>query len=217
MAGVERGRYQALETHEDGEGESVLSDKFAQPSLRARLLQPSYSLYHLIISFAIGGLICTVALYAIFPMCYSTSSKPQAAIMAPPWVGSTEVHPFPAPSPTNAFSSLFPIRVGYAGATPTGAEPAVILTAPSYPVHTGAPQLVAPTSLGGAKTSGKNKFHIFKKWGNLSPWYSNDVAAFGLNSTSQPPETCRVTGLHLLHRHGARYPTAWCSQHSFTG
>jgi hypothetical protein len=33
--------------------------------------------------------------------------------------------------------------------------------------------------------------------------------AFGVHSGPETPHTCRVTGLHLLHRHGARYPTAW--------
>jgi hypothetical protein len=53
--------------------------------------------------------------------------------LAPPYIGSTEVHHFPA----NAYPSLFPTKVGYAGGTPTGVEPAVIATAPSYPIQKG--------------------------------------------------------------------------------
>jgi hypothetical protein len=30
-----------------------------------------------------------------------------------------------------------------------------------------------------------------------------------MDDTAEPPAGCVVTGLHLLHRHGARYPTAW--------
>ncbi|KAJ7850562.1 phytase [Mycena leptocephala] len=30
-----------------------------------------------------------------------------------------------------------------------------------------------------------------------------------VHSGPETPDTCRVTGMHLLHRHGARYPSAW--------
>ena len=52
-------------------------------------------------------------------------------------------------------------------------------------------------------------FNLFRSWGNLSPWYSVPRGAFGIDDTAEPPHGCVVTGLHLLHRHGARYPTAW--------
>ncbi|KXN93292.1 3-phytase B, partial [Leucoagaricus sp. SymC.cos] len=55
----------------------------------------------------------------------------------------------------------------------------------------------------------KRKFNMLEKWGNLSPWYSIGRGGFGLDSGVEAPETCRVTGLHFLHRHGARYPTEW--------
>ncbi|KAJ7894516.1 phosphoglycerate mutase-like protein [Mycena olivaceomarginata] len=77
-------------------------------------------------------------------------------------------HNYPPPTPTNAFPSMFPTDVGYAGKTPTGAEPAVVATAPSYPVHTGAPLLVTPDTF--SRTKGK-KFDLLTKWGNLSPWH----------------------------------------------
>lgn len=130
-------------------------------------------------------------------------------ILAPPYVGSTERHPFPPATPTNAFPSLFPTEVGYPGGTATGAEAALIATAPAYPLHTGAAQLVTPATLKDAKSGKKHGFDLFKKWGNLSPWFSVERGAFGLDSGPEAPETCRITGLHLLHRHGARYPTAW--------
>ncbi|KAI0717807.1 phosphoglycerate mutase-like protein [Cerioporus squamosus] len=118
--------------------------------------------------------------------------------------GSTEVHNYPPASPTNAFPSLFPSNVGYAGPTPTGAEPALVATAPSYPIHTGAPHLLSPEAL---KNDTKGKFDIFRHWGNLSPWFTVDRGVFGVDAGPEPPAGCRITGLHLLHRHGARYPT----------
>ncbi|KAJ7682173.1 phosphoglycerate mutase-like protein [Mycena polygramma] len=176
--------------------------------------KPQFGVNHLLIAFAAGTLACFLAQYAICgSSCFTYYLKDDAPAtqvdaLAAPWAGSTERHNYPPPTPTNAFPSLFPTDVGYAGKTPTGAEAAVIATAPTYPLHTGAAQLVAPDALTRAK--GK-KFDLFKKWGNLSPWYSVDRTAFGLDSGPEPPQTCRVTGLHFLHRHGARYPTAYAS------
>ncbi|KAI0701864.1 phosphoglycerate mutase-like protein [Cytidiella melzeri] len=130
-------------------------------------------------------------------------------VFAPPYAGSSEVHHFPPASPTNYFPSLFPTSVGYAGPTPTGAEPGLIETAPSYPVHTGAPHLVSPFAT--KKKNASKEFDLFQHWGNLSPWFSVKRGAFGLDSSPETPETCEITGLHLLHRHGARYPTQYAS------
>lgn len=127
--------------------------------------------------------------------------------LVPPYVGSSEVHHYPPTSPTNVFPSLFPTSVGHAGPTPTGAEPALVATAPSYPLHTGAAHLVAPSFTKGSEEEGS--FDLFRHWGNLSPWFSVEKDAFGLDSSPGAPDTCRITGLHLLHRHGARYPTGW--------
>ncbi|KIO21315.1 hypothetical protein M407DRAFT_218939 [Tulasnella calospora MUT 4182] len=142
----------------------------------------------------------------------SSSSGANLAAVAP-----TGFH-FPAASPTNGqYTTYFPSNIGYAGTTPTGNEAALVQTAPAYPVHTGAPNLVGPASIGGAHggndasaatSTGKKPFDIFKNWGNLSPWYSVPSSAFGLPDTSaEAPEGCRVVGLHFLHRHGARYPS----------
>ncbi|KAG8690559.1 hypothetical protein FRC11_010746 [Ceratobasidium sp. 423] len=57
-------------------------------------------------------------------------------------------------------------------------------------------------------TNRTDGFNLFKSWGNLSPWYSVSSADFGLPDAGvDAPETCRITGVHVLHRHGARYPT----------
>ncbi|KAM6489807.1 phosphoglycerate mutase-like protein [Amanita muscaria] len=140
-----------------------------------------------------------------------------SANLAPPYVGSSEVHSYPPTSPINANPSLFPTNVGHAGATPTGAEPALIATAPHYPTHTGAAQLVVPESLGRRPHDKHGSFDLFKHWGSLSPWYSVGKGAFGLDSEPGTPEGCRVTGLHFLHRHGARYPSSWSEYGSPAG
>ncbi|KIK52826.1 hypothetical protein GYMLUDRAFT_250818 [Collybiopsis luxurians FD-317 M1] len=233
---VERGQYASYDEQNDSgaEHEALLPspNKLEQSGVESNAVpkksfftQPKFSLLHLSSAFVVGILGCLVAGYTFCgPFCirnnndggsHAVTGMPNA--LANPDAGSTEVHPFPPISPTNAFPSMFPTSVGYAGGTPTGAEPALIATAPEYPIHTGAAQLVKPASLGGAKKGkgkGKGKheeWDLFKYWGNLSPWYSNERGTFGLDSDPGTPDTCRVTGLHFLHRHGARYPTAWSS------
>jgi hypothetical protein len=178
---------------------------------------------HVSIAFVTGIVSCVLAQLAFCgPSCFAPrhpavqvdgASAGMATAFAPPWVGSSTAHPFPPAKPTNAFPSMFPTSVGYAGATPTGAEPALIATAPVYPYQSGqcAKQMVEPQSFpaGHLNPVKSRDFHLFRSWGNLSPWYSNSKGTFGVDSTPEPPETCRITGLHLLHRHGARYPTQW--------
>ncbi|KAF9559236.1 phytase [Agrocybe pediades] len=146
-----------------------------------------------------------------------------AAVLATPYAGSTSVHHYPPAHPTNAYPSLFPSNVGLAGGTPTGGEPGLAATAPAYPMNTGqcSHELVPPARLEDLlegqedeseveATTTKSKFNIFQNWGTLSPWFSIKPGHFGVKSTAAAPETCKITGLHLLHRHGARYPTGWC-------
>lgn len=227
MAGpedVELGQMEYKETYDsaDTEREALLpspvtAEEQSKAQVPIALSKSRFGVRHLVFAFFGGGLACVLAQFALCGTnCFTfrggsghvedISTSPHA--LAPPYVGSTERHNFPPTSPTNAFPSLFPSNIGYAGPTPTGAEPALVITAPSYPVHTGAAQLVSPPSI---VKSGKKKggYNLFKLWGNLSPWYSIDKGRFGVDSGPEAPDTCRITGLHFLHRHGARYPTAW--------
>ncbi|GJE94137.1 histidine-type phosphatase [Phanerochaete sordida] len=184
----------------------------ARPSTVRQCSFASHPKLYTLGAFAAGVLACLAVQYVVCSGRGGDMPPPHrnVEVFAPPYAGSSEVHHFPPTSPTNVFPSLFPTDVGHAGPTPTGAEPALIATAPSYPVHTGAPHLVAPTfTHKGNKTSAK--FDLFKHWGNLSPWFSVERGAFGLDSSPEVPETCRITGLHLVHRHGARYPTQFAS------
>ena len=133
---------------------------------------------------------------------FKRSAIEDLAGRAEPWVGSTEVHSYPPSNPANYDPTLFPSDIGYAGPTPTGAEPALLATAPAYPFSSPAQGLLVIPDEFSSK-----KFELLKKWGNLSPWYSNPIGRFGVETGPGTPEGCTVTGLHLLHRHGARYPT----------
>ena len=230
-----------LDDSQEGETESLLPTSRTQiqslppasPTQSKSCKQYTFGVLHISIAFGLGVFSCLVAQAVIFgPSCFTNKSQSSntgnakqdvVSALASSYAGSTSVHKFPPTNPTNAFPSLFPSDVGYPGGTPTGAEAAVIATAPAYPSHTGqcSHELLVPKLLKG-QTKGqatmtdesvgfkkKPKFNLFRSWGNLSPWFSVGRGRFGVNSTPAPPKTCRITGLHFLHRHGARYPTAW--------
>ncbi|EIW74055.1 phosphoglycerate mutase-like protein [Coniophora puteana RWD-64-598 SS2] len=214
----------------DSEHDALLPTSDSAPGLSQKLgLQstagPRFTLVHLLSAFAGGIAICATAQLSIWGTgCYTSyrsaygNGRTGVDVLAAPEAGSTEVHHFPPPSPTNASPEWFPTDVGYAGGTPTGAEPGLIATAPSYPLHTAAAQLVAPAEYPKSKSKPNDddkdedddeEFNLFRKWGNLSPWYSVPQGTYGIDASPDAPEGCSITGLHLLHRHGARYPTAW--------
>ncbi|KIM23185.1 hypothetical protein M408DRAFT_77931 [Serendipita vermifera MAFF 305830] len=131
-------------------------------------------------------------------------------------IGSTLAHEYPPSSPTNADAGLFPTQVGFAGGTITGAEAFVVATAVAYPTGAGVAGLVDPgVASGGDGTpswidpnggESPSRFSIFQSWSNLSPAYSVPKGAFGVQSTPEVPAGCTLKGVHILHRHGSRYP-----------
>ncbi|KAJ3742522.1 phosphoglycerate mutase-like protein [Lentinula detonsa] len=218
---VERGEYGAYDDEHDDEHkvnggtehEALLSihkniDDNDSQLPRLSFIQPRFTIWHLVVAFVVGIGASLGGQYALSKFVCATTANIANANLANPNAGSTQIHNFPPPSPTNIFPSLFPTNVGYAGGTPTGAEPALVATAPSYPMRTSTPELVKGKAKVGVSDSDSD---LFKLWGNLSPWYSNKRGTFGLDSGAETPEGCTVDGLHLLHRHGARYPTAWAS------
>lgn len=93
----------------------------------------------------------------------------------------------------------FPTDIGYAGPTPTGAEAALVVTAPAFPLYSGVSPLIRPTT-------DREDFDMMRHWGNLSPYRS--VKSHGLKESSQAiPDHCELEEIHWLQRHGARYPT----------
>jgi hypothetical protein len=118
-----------------------------------------------------------------------------------------------------ANSALFPPEsvVGFPGPTPTGQEPAAIQTAKSYPYNDGSSNsypLIKPQPHGSGSES--PDFDISKYWGNLSPWYSVRSSDYGLpDANPLVPAGCDVTQVHLLYRHGARYPTSGAAPQTF--
>ncbi|TFY79221.1 hypothetical protein EWM64_g4791 [Hericium alpestre] len=124
------------------------------------------------------------------------------------FAGATTTFAWPPPNVTATIPDAnFPdaTAIDAFGPTPTGDEPAAIATAPVLaPVND-----VFPLSRPDTADHKGSKFDVLHQWGNLSPMFSVDADTFGLpHSSPLVPEGCGLTQVHLLHRHGARYPTS---------
>ncbi|MBW0526827.1 hypothetical protein O181_066542 [Austropuccinia psidii MF-1] len=102
-------------------------------------------------------------------------------------------------------SSWFPSgpEIGYQGLIKTGVEPFAAVEAIDSPQLESYFPLVSP-----AQTEFNHSFNPIRSWGYLSPFHSLAPNAFGLDGCSaKVPKGCKLKQVHLLHRHGARYPT----------
>ena len=69
--------------------------------------------------------------------------------------------------------------------------------------------MTRPQALFGSTEKASSSFNPLRYWGNLSPWFSVDSAANGLpHASPQIPDGCELTQVHMVQRHGARYPAA---------
>ncbi|KAI0715319.1 phosphoglycerate mutase-like protein [Earliella scabrosa] len=133
------------------------------------------------------------------------------------FAGSTVSAVFPPPNATDtSVNTFFPDAeelTAFAGPTPTGDEAWVVETAPAAPLKEDFYPLVQPAV---AETSMKNNsFNPVRYWGNLSPWWSVG-GDWGLPDASAiVPTGCELTQVHILHRHGARYPTSGSTSSEF--
>ncbi|EGG09376.1 uncharacterized protein MELLADRAFT_77108 [Melampsora larici-populina 98AG31] len=94
-------------------------------------------------------------------------------------------------------------HIGYAGPARAGSEPFAAVTAKVPPQLESYFPLVPPQS------NKSNDFDPIRSWGYLSPFQSLPHDTFGLESaTAKVPPTCELEQVHMLHRHGARYPTS---------
>ncbi|KAI9507913.1 phosphoglycerate mutase-like protein [Russula earlei] len=123
------------------------------------------------------------------------------------FAGSTSTFQFPPPGlDTSVPDPDFPgpSAVGNAGPTPTGDEAFAVETAPAVPVIENESPVVRPDT---SDRKGR-KFDVIRSWGSLSPMFSLDRGTFGLPDASPlVPNGCTLKAVHILHRHGARYPT----------
>ncbi|KAJ7596916.1 histidine phosphatase superfamily [Mycena floridula] len=126
-----------------------------------------------------------------------------SSMSASSFAGSTQTAQYPPPGAPSIF---FPDaqQVGFAGPTPTGDEAAAIVTAPVFAKLDNIFPLVQPKT---ADNKARNSFDILGHLGNLGPVQS--VSSFGLpKSSPNIPKSCQIDAIHVIYRHGARYPTS---------
>jgi hypothetical protein len=134
---------------------------------------------------------------------YHPQHRPHLPIVPPKVAGHPDKPDSSKLGQTDESEDIFPTRIGYQGPISTGTEPFVIATAPasvSYPTFDLPASLPLPIH--------NSSSQVYTKWGNLSPWRTVDSTSLGLDDVSRGiPEGCTLEGVHVLHRHGARYPT----------
>ncbi|KAH9947918.1 histidine phosphatase superfamily [Amylocystis lapponica] len=152
---------------------------------------------------------------AALVLCAIPCALAAPTLTASQFAGASSTALFPPTGATyGTYETYFPDaeEVGFPGPTPTGDEAEAIATAPAAALHLDTYPLINPDS----KYTGESPwFNPMRYWGNLGPWLSVPDA-FGLPDTSpQVPDGCELTQVHLLHRHGARYPTSGSSPAQF--
>ncbi|TFY81485.1 hypothetical protein EWM64_g2528 [Hericium alpestre] len=152
----------------------------------------------------LGNLLCLSVLVPLLPAATAVPRNGGASSFA----GSTTTFAWPPPNVTATIPDPnFPdaTAIDIFGPTSTGDEAAAIATAPVLaPVKDAFPLSRPDTS-----DHKGSKFDVLRQWGNLSPMFSVNASAFGLpDSSPLVPKGCGLTQVHLLHRHGARYPTS---------
>ncbi|EST08937.1 Histidine phosphatase superfamily, clade-2 [Kalmanozyma brasiliensis GHG001] len=101
-------------------------------------------------------------------------------------------------------SDPFPTNVGYPGTRKYGPPPFLAVTDRkegqlSTSIDTRWTPIDAEPSC---------DFNIFEHLGNESPYFSSPIFSSFQQSHSVLPEGCTVEQVHILHRHGSRYPTS---------
>ncbi|UZJ55613.1 hypothetical protein CBS101457_004933 [Exobasidium rhododendri] len=105
-------------------------------------------------------------------------------------------------SSTASSDGSFPTDVGYAGTIKYGASPFLVFndringSLGNSPIETR------------WNATDDTTFNIFQSVGNESPYFSTPLFADYQEGAAVLPEQCTVSQVHLLHRHGARYPTS---------
>ncbi|TIA87508.1 hypothetical protein E3P81_03921 [Wallemia ichthyophaga] len=108
----------------------------------------------------------------------------------------------PWPTDDGFPSEPFRTDLGDVGGTQTGAEAFIVQTAAAYPLESALnPAIVKPTA---KDARGPDDFDVLRHLGPLTPYTSSPNY---LPTTPLAPDTCQVEEVHMLHRHGSRYPT----------
>jgi len=115
---------------------------------------------------------------------------------------------------TASGSASFPTDVGYLGTTKPGLEQPFLVNTDTLLNSTEANAAIGPSAYETrfrATDDTDGSFNIWARLGNTSPYASSQL----FNETAQYGDLepgCEVTGVHVLHRHGARFPTSSTSE-----
>ncbi|KAF7292081.1 Phosphoglycerate mutase-like protein [Mycena indigotica] len=146
------------------------------------------------------------------------ATSPPAGITVSSFAGATTTFAFPPAGQTITVPDpAFPDgeQVGFPGPTPTGDEAIAIATAPSIAKFTNVFPLINPAT---SNPNSKAPFDVLHHFGNLAPWQSLSSAWLSArlaNASPKIPAGCQLDQVHLVHRHGARYPTTGAPPSAF--
>jgi hypothetical protein len=125
----------------------------------------------------------------------TTASGLATASATEPWYYQTTPELFAGPTPTGLIAPF----LAQTNPAPWGAEASFV---PNAPLETNLPI-----------QGNSNNQSIFQLHGQLSSYFPNPVG-FGPNEYPLPPGA-NISTVHVLHRHGARYPTGTSSVANF--
>lgn len=116
-------------------------------------------------------------------------------------------------TPTNTSSEVtaispenpFPTNVGYAGKTKYGTPPLLAVT-DRIPGQLNDASI--ETRWKPLDAANNDTYNIFEHLGNQSPYFSSPLFAEFQKEHARLSQNCTVKQVHILHRHGARYPTS---------
>jgi hypothetical protein len=111
------------------------------------------------------------------------------------------------------------VDLGPPGPTATGQAPflAAIDPVPGFGLPSGTRSYDPNTPLETSEpiTDNADNINVFQYMGQLGSYFPNPVG-FGAEEYSLP-STCNITQVHVLHRHGSRYPSTGSNIQSFAG
>jgi hypothetical protein len=125
----------------------------------------------------------------------TTASQASSASSTVPWYYQTSPQSFAGPTPTGLIAPF----LAQTNPAPFGVEASFVA---NQPLETNVP------------VSGNTQNQsIFQLHGQLSSYFPNPIG-FGSNEYPVPPGS-NISNVHVLHRHGARYPTGTSSVANF--
>lgn len=161
-------------------------------------------------------------------LCSASWVPRQAMSSSPSSIGSSSSSSRISPSSASSSSSTASAAAVSGAATATGASPEN-----PFPTNVGylgtqvngtAPFLAVTDRINGtlkdsayenrfnATDDESGDFNLFEYLGNTSPYFSSPIFADFQEQNAVLPENHTISQVHILHRHGARYPTSYATE-----